>query len=307
MSFPHRIQVPLAALLIVSTLAFEAAGYAVQDQLPERRRADGVSTPFLSGLFLYLSGERGVPALDVPAGDPGTPIEPPSASAPVPAASSAVPPGDASSAPEAADGPDEPLVFTAVDDSYFDDALFIGDSRIDDMHSFSGLNNATYYAKTGMSVYKLFQDAFIMLDGVAEPVTLEDALARRSFGKIYLMVGVNELGTGDEARFIKTYQEAIERIRALQPDAIFYVMGVLSVTKELADVDEYVTLDAIRTRNADLAALADGRDIFYIDVNTVFADEDYYLDPTYADGDSHLKGKYYRDWADYLRANAIVR
>lgn len=304
MSFFHRIKVPLAALLIVSTLAFEAAGYAVQDQLPERRRADGVSTPFLSGLFLYLSGERGVPALDVPAGDPGAPVEPPAA------ASSAVPPEAASSAPaepEPADEPDKPLAFTAVDDSYFDDALFIGDSRIDDMHSFSGLNNATYYAKTGMSVYKLFKDPWITLDGVAEPVTLEDALARRSFGKIYLMVGVNELGTGDEARFIKTYKETIERIRALQPDAIFYVMGVLSVTKELADVDEYVTLDAIRTRNADLAALADGRGVFYIDVNTVFADENYYLDPEYADGDSHLKGKYYRKWADFIRANAIVR
>lgn len=64
-----------------------------------------------------------------------------------------------------------------MDDSYFDDALFIGDSRIDDMHSFSGLNNATYYAKTGMSVYRLFKDPFIELDG--QNVTLEEALSRR--------------------------------------------------------------------------------------------------------------------------------
>ena len=105
---------------------------------------------------------------------------------------------------------------------------------------------------------------------------------------------------------IAAYQDAINRIRQLQPNAIFYVMGILSVTQDLADTDEYITLDAIQSRNADLAALADEKNIFYVDVNEVFADENGYLDKTYADGDSHLKGKYYREWADYLRANAVV-
>ena len=108
-----------------------------------------------------------------------------------------------------------PQAFTTVDDSYFDDALFIGDSRIDDMHSFSGLNNATYFAKTGMSVYKLFKDPWVTLDGVQGELTLEEALSRGTYGKIYLMVGVNDFGTGDEARFIKKYAETVDRIRAL--------------------------------------------------------------------------------------------
>ena len=74
------------------------------------------------------------------------------------------------------------------------------------------------------------------------------------------------MGTGTEDGFIAAYQDAINRIRQLQPNAIFYVMGILSVTQDLADTDQYVTLDAIKTRNADLAALADGKHIFYIDV-----------------------------------------
>lgn len=334
MSFFHRLKMPLAGLLIASTLLCEAAGYTLQSQLPARARADGVATPYLSGLFLYLRGERdlsisendessGTPA--APAGSEGEPPvcgaldrvptigiaaqtgspDPAPAEPDVPAV---VPPAAEPSAPSAGlPSAAVPQAFTTVDDSYFDDALFIGDSRIDDMHSFSGLNNATYFAKTGMSVYKLFKDPWVTLDGVQGELTLEEALSRGTYGKIYLMVGVNEFGTGDEARFIKKYAETVDRIRALQPDAIFYVMGILSVTKELADVDEYVTLDAIRTRNADLAALADGENIFYIDVNERFADENYYLDETYADGDSHLKGKYYRDWADFIRSHAIVR
>ena len=118
-----------------------------------------------------------------------------------------------------------------MDDSYFDDAVFIGDSRIADMELFSGLDNATYFAKVGMSVYKLFDEPFIQLDGVEGTLTLEEALSQRQFGKIYLMVGINELGTGNEEQFIAAYQEAVNRIRQLQPDAVFYVMGILSVTQ----------------------------------------------------------------------------
>ena len=66
MSSFHRFKAPLAALLIASTLLFEAAGYAVQDQLPARARADGVTTPYLSGLFLYLRGERDLSLPTVP-------------------------------------------------------------------------------------------------------------------------------------------------------------------------------------------------------------------------------------------------
>ncbi len=276
---------PLIFLLLALALLFELAGLCLQTQLPERRRADGLETPFLTGLFLYLSGERAAPDQIL---------------------SSSV---SLESSISLTETPEEvhlvPIV-TTVEDRYFDDALFIGDSRIDGMYYFSGLDNATYFAKTGMSIYKLFSERFIQLDGVEGDLTLEEALAQRQFGKIYLMVGVNELGTGDEARFIAAYQDAIDRILRLQPDAIFYVMGILSVTRDLADTDKYVTLDAIRTRNADLEALADGERIFYINVNEVFADEEGYLDETYADGDSHLKGKYYQEWADYLRENAVV-
>lgn len=277
---------PLILLLVASTLCFALVGALLQSQLPERRRADGLKTPYLTGTFLYLSGERDAPeqtGSEQPITKPLTPaLEKPSFT------------------------PEPVPVIKAVEDSYFDDALFIGDSRIDDMHSFSGLDNATYFAKTGMSIYKLFSDPFIQLEGVEGSLTLEEALAQRQFGKIYLMVGINEMGTGDEEGFIAAYQDAINRIRQLQPNAIFYVMGILSVTQDLADTDQYITLDAIQTRNADLAALADGKNIFYVDVNEVFADENGYLDKTYADGDSHLKGKYYREWADYLRSNAVV-
>ena len=47
-----------------------------------------------------------------------------------------------------------PLPFSTVDLSYFDDALFIGDSRMLGFGMYSGLNNATFYAVTSFSIFR---------------------------------------------------------------------------------------------------------------------------------------------------------
>ena len=48
---------------------------------------------------------------------------------------------------------DYPLPFSTVDESYFTDALFIGDSRLQGFGFWSGIP-ATYYCATGFHVYK---------------------------------------------------------------------------------------------------------------------------------------------------------
>lgn len=40
--------------------------------------------------------------------------------------------------------------FCMVDDDWFDDAVFIGDSRTVGLRDYGGLNNATFYASTGL-------------------------------------------------------------------------------------------------------------------------------------------------------------
>ena len=47
---------------------------------------------------------------------------------------------------------------TTVDASYFDDALFIGDSRTVGLKEYGTLNNATFFANTGLSIYDATSD-----------------------------------------------------------------------------------------------------------------------------------------------------
>ena len=81
------------------------------------------------------------------------------------------------------------MVMYEEDVSWFDDALFIGDSRTVGLHEYGNLGNAEVLADSGMSVYKLFKKEFSWSSG--EKGTLEELLSKRQFGKIYLMLGIN--------------------------------------------------------------------------------------------------------------------
>lgn len=200
---------------------------------------------------------------------------------------------------------DKTYEFTTVDQSYFDDALFIGDSRTVGLHDYSGWDNATYYASIGLTVYDLFTKPIVEENGTT--ITIEQALTEHKFGKIYLMIGINEMGTGTIDSFMETYQNAVTRLQELQPDAILFVEGIMYVKKEKSDTDPIFNNPNIQARNDRIAALADNKKIFYIDVNEVVTDETGNLNPEYTYDEVHLLGRYYSVWTDFLLAHGIVR
>lgn len=195
--------------------------------------------------------------------------------------------------------------FIQVDENYFSDALFVGDSRMVGMGEYSGLN-ATCYASVGLTVYNLLDKAFISLDGGSKTVTLDYALQQKQFGKIYIMVGINEMGTGSPQRFIETYTAAVQRIRELQPNALIFVQGILYVTASRSDTDEVFSNDKIRKRNCDIAGLADGKLCFYIDVNEILSDGNGNLNQDYSWDSCHLKAQYYYLWVEFLMRHGVA-
>ncbi len=201
--------------------------------------------------------------------------------------------------------PPVPQKFVPVDESYFNDALFIGDSRMVGMGEYSGLKSACY-ASVGLTIYNLLDKAFISLDGSSKSVTLDYALQQRQFGKIYIMVGINEMGTGSLSRFIETYSAAVQRIRELQPNAVIYIQGILYVTASRSETDEVFSNDKIRERNRALAALTDGRKSFYIDVNEVLSDGKGNLNKDYSWDSCHLKAQYYYLWVEFLMQHGVA-
>ena len=193
--------------------------------------------------------------------------------------------------------------FHPVDDSYFSDAVFIGDSRTVGLHDYGGLNDSTFYATVGMNIYNLWTEKFCEVDG--EKVTLEEALKAKQYGKIYFQIGINEMGRGTLDGFMTAYEESVKKYKELQPNAVILVQGIMKVAKEKSDKDPIFNNVGIEQRNERIAALADGKNIFYLDMNEVVCDEDGNLKSNLTFDDVHLYGSKYDIWVDYLKEKGI--
>lgn len=199
--------------------------------------------------------------------------------------------------------------FVPVQESYFDDALFIGDSRTVGLDEYGGFQeNTIFFAKTSLTIYDLFEEPekFASLaDGTK--ATLEEALTERKFGKIYIMLGINELGRGTTESFFTTYAEAVNRIRMLQPDALIFIQGIMRVGEEKNNTDRIFNNTNINERNQAISLMADDRNIYYLEVNDAVCDENGNLISDYTFDQIHLKAKYYQLWKDYLFAHGILK
>ena len=206
---------------------------------------------------------------------------------------------------EPQEGPKE-VVYHTVDDSYFDDAVFIGDSRTVGMYEYGGLEEtSTFYASTGLTIYKMFDSAIVSVPGQKKKITVEEALSEKQFAKIYLMIGINEMGTGTVESFIKAYGEAVQHLQQLQPDAVIYLQAIMKVTAERSGQGDYITNEGIEARNEEIAKLADDEKIFYLDVNPLICDETGGMVASYTYDGVHLKAQYIPIWLDFLKEHAV--
>lgn len=197
---------------------------------------------------------------------------------------------------------EKPKTFVTVDRSYFDDALFVGDSRMVGIMEYGGLEQATFFADSGMSAYGL-ELKKIAVPGIGK-LTFEELLEQKQFRKIYLMLGFNELGYRFDAAAQK-YMDTVAKIRDRQPDAILYLCANMHVTKEQSDKEEIYNNANVDRMNEMISGLADGENIFYIDVNELFDDDTGSLAKEYSSDAFHVYGRYYVDWVDWLCTKAI--
>lgn len=198
------------------------------------------------------------------------------------------------------------VVYHTVDDSYFDDAVFIGDSRTVGMYEYGGLEEtSTFYASTGLTIYKMFDSKIVAVPGQKKKITVEEALSEKQFAKIYLMIGINEMGTGTVESFMKAYGEAVQHLQQLQPDAVIYLQAIMKVTTERSGQGDYITNEGIEARNEEIAKLADDEKIYYLDVNPLICDETGGMVASYTYDGVHLKAQYIPIWLDFLKEHAV--
>ncbi len=194
-----------------------------------------------------------------------------------------------------------PLEYRDVDESYFNDALFIGDSRLQGFGMYSGLPG-TFYAATGFQLYKY--DTMKVVSTDAGKLPIMDALPYDTFTKIYIKAGLNEMGGNDNV-FESKYVELMTRLRQSEPRAVIYVHGLLPVTASKSNTDNVHNNPNVEKRNEQLKKIAAANGAYYLDVGSALAGPDGALPEEMAADGIHLKAQYMSLWKQYLLSHAV--
>lgn len=193
--------------------------------------------------------------------------------------------------------------FSAADDDYFDDACFIGDSRTVGISQYAGIEDAVFLCQNSLTIYDYYKEK---LTYNGEKTSIRDILLQNQFAKIYIMVGINECGTGTPESFFNAYRDVLNDIRSIQPDALIFIQANLFVTESKSNDGDSITNENISSRNKLIATLANKKDIFYIDINESSLCEDGALISEYTWDQVHIRAQYYPIWKDFLLQHAII-
>ncbi|MCC2876093.1 GDSL-type esterase/lipase family protein [Lachnoclostridium pacaense] len=184
----------------------------------------------------------------------------------------------------------------AADD--FSGTLFIGDSRTAGLSEYGDFGEAEVFANSGMSVFNLFDEKVKLRNGTK--TGLEELLSSQSYQNIYIMLGINELGY-DFSSIVTKYQSMVEKIKELQPSAVIILEANLHVTSGKSSQSSLYNNEKINLLNSEIANIAAATGSYYIDVNGIFDDASGNLAAEYSSDGSHVLGKYYSVWVEWIR------
>ena len=192
--------------------------------------------------------------------------------------------------------------FVDVDLDYFEDALFIGDSRMVGIREFSNLPGV-FFANEGFTVFDITTKR-TDVPGYWE-MDLAEVLQTREYGKIFLMLGINDADDPMD-QFEEQYLKVVNKIMAWQPNAIIYLCANLHVTREKSAADDVFNNAKLDEINTIIKNTAIENNLYYINANAIFDDENGDLRAEFSGDGIHIYAKYYAAWVDWLCTKGVV-
>ena len=204
---------------------------------------------------------------------------------------------------------------TAVDASWFDDAIFIGDSVTYGLYNYAEngcLGDADFLAIDCIG----YHTAMFGLDheyGIhpvynGQKVMIDDAVQEIGKKKVFIMLGMNDICSWGVEESVDAMQEFVDQLLAKSPDIQIYVH---SVTPMIAAKDgtrpDFLNNANIALYNEKIRPICAERGFVYLDLVPVVSDgngnlrDDYCVDP------GNLGFHYNRDglqaWVDFLKTH----
>jgi hypothetical protein len=194
-----------------------------------------------------------------------------------------------------------------VEDEWFRDAVFLGDSRTEGLQIYSGLRDGDFFWRRGMSVFQVNdpEKRFFEVNGLK--MTMLEALGQTSYEKVYIMIGVNELGY-PAASYGKGLRSMIDQVKVLQPEAVIYLQTLPPVNETLAaqnGLGSYINNTNVDAFNQVIVQVAWEKQVALLDVASVFRTEQGDLAEDMASDGVHFYREGYTLWYDYLKTHTL--
>ncbi len=194
-----------------------------------------------------------------------------------------------------------------VEDSRFDDAVFLGDSRTEGLQLFSGLKHGSFFWLRDAVLYRGELPKYALFGDGEEKVTMLRALEQKEYGAVYVFTGLNELERPPEY-FREKLAAFLDRVLELQPRAVVYLQTVLPVNEEAvrsSGLRDCFTNEGVDAFNDVIRQLAAEKQVVLLDTAEIYRGEDGQLPGEMTSDGCHFKPKYYRLWAEYLRTHVM--
>lgn len=277
----------------------------------ERKRRDrlpGALAAVLAAALLLTTGAPGTTAGGSPLADAAEPVLYKTAPAAPKSQAEATPKALPVEIPKKAEEPEEeipsPVPETeAVEDTYFDDAVFLGDSRTEGLFLYSGLKTGHPYTAVGATVESVFTKKNFQTES-GEKVPILDAMAGQACGKVYIMLGINELGWTKTQTFHDQYAKLIDRVRQDHPEAKVALQSIPPVSARQDAKKTYVNNQRILAYNEVIRTLAREKQCYFLDVASCLTADGVLPVKQTTDG-IHFNTAGCKTWLNYLRTHSL--
>ncbi len=199
-----------------------------------------------------------------------------------------------------------------VGPEYFDNAVFIGDSVTETLKYYNmaqgSFGQALFLSSSSLSAGNALWDlndpnAYHPLYQGSK-VYLYDGVALSGKKKVYIMLGVNELGWVDAETCLGSLLKVTDAILQKSPDVMFYMQSVTPLSYERGQLNT----ELINEYNARLSETCRERGWYFIDVASMFRDETGHLPEKYCSDPGgmgiHFNNEACKMWVDYLYTHA---
>ena len=130
-------------------------------------------------------------------------------------------------------------------------------------------------------------------------------MADQDCDKVYVMLGVNELGWSKTETYYNQYAKLIDRLREDHPEAKIVLQSLPPVSARQEAKQTYVNNARISDYNAVIQALAEEKACYFLDVAACLTDENGLLPKDLNFDGIHLNPAGCKVWLNCLRTHSL--